>query len=93
LSRLAFIIVGEPRIPALEQRSERAVERLRSGLQQQVRAALGPLHLMPLGKALADDAFTLRQGTWRALAVRVALRTHAIRFNVKETQAGQQSCC
>ena len=55
LSRLVSIVVGQPRIPALEQRPERAVERPRSGLQEQVRAALGPLHLLTLGEALADD--------------------------------------
>ncbi len=55
LSRLVSIVVGQPWIPALEQRPERAVERPRSSLQQQMRAALGPLHLLPLGEALADD--------------------------------------
>jgi len=55
LSRLVCIIVGEPRIPALEQWPERAIERPGSGLQQQVRTALGLLHLLALGEALADD--------------------------------------
>jgi hypothetical protein len=55
LRQLVFVIVGKPRIPALEQWPKRAVERPRSGLQQQMRAALGPLHLLPLGEALADD--------------------------------------
>lgn len=34
LSRFASIVVGQPRMPALEQRPERAIERPRSGLQQ-----------------------------------------------------------
>jgi hypothetical protein len=33
LSRLISIVVGQPRIPALEQRPQRAIERPRSGLQ------------------------------------------------------------
>jgi len=41
-------------MPFLEERSERAIERSGSGLQQWVRAALGPLHLLAFGEALAD---------------------------------------
>ena len=55
VSRLVSIVVGQPRIPALEQCPERAVECPGSGLQQQMGAALGPLHLLPLGETLADD--------------------------------------
>jgi len=55
LSNVFSIIIGKPRIPALEQRPKCAVEGSRSGLQQQVRAALGPLHLLTFGEALADD--------------------------------------
>ena len=46
LNRFVSIIVGEPWIPAFEQRPERAIERPGPVLQQQVRAALGPLHLL-----------------------------------------------
>lgn len=41
-SRLVCIVFGEPRILGLEQRPERAIERLGSGLRQQLRAAFGP---------------------------------------------------
>ena len=55
LSWLFRIVVGEAGIPFLEKRSERAIERPGSGLQQQVCAALRPLHLLTFGEALADD--------------------------------------
>ena len=55
LSGLSRIIVGETGIPFLEKRAERAIERAGSGLQQQVRTALRPLHLLTFGEALADD--------------------------------------
>src|SRR5271157_4221001 len=55
LSGLSRIIVGETGIPFLEKRAERAIERAGSGLQQQVRAALRPLHLLTFAEALADD--------------------------------------
>jgi hypothetical protein len=43
-------------MPFLEERPERAVERPGSGLQQQVCAALCPLHLLMFGEALADHS-------------------------------------
>ncbi len=55
LDRLVSIVVGQPRMPAFEQWPERAVECPGSSLQQQVRPALGPLHLLTLGKTLADN--------------------------------------
>ena len=55
LSGLSRIIVGETGIPFLEKRAERAIERAGSGLQQQVRTALRPLHLLTFGEALDDD--------------------------------------
>jgi hypothetical protein len=42
-------------IPLLKERPECPIQRPRSGLQQQVCAALGPLHLLAFGEALADD--------------------------------------
>jgi hypothetical protein len=45
LSGLGRIVVGEAGIPFLEERPQLAIERPRSDLQQQVRAALRPLHL------------------------------------------------
>jgi hypothetical protein len=48
------IVVGEAGIPFLEERPQRAIERPGSGLQQQVRAAFRPLHLLAFGEALAD---------------------------------------
>ena len=48
------IVVGQPWIPPLEQGAGDAVEGSGSGLQQHVGAAPGPLHLLALGKALAD---------------------------------------
>ena len=55
LRGLSRIVVGETGIPFLENGPERAIERPGSGLQQQVRAALRPLHLLTFGEALADD--------------------------------------
>lgn len=51
---LLVIVVGHSGIPALEGRTERAVERPGSGLQEQVRAGPAPLHLLLLGEALGD---------------------------------------
>ncbi len=48
------IAVSESGIPALEQGPERAVEGARASLQQQVRSATRPLHLLSLGKTFAD---------------------------------------
>jgi hypothetical protein len=56
LSSAVSVVVGETWIPALEQRPECAVKRPRARLQQQVGAAFGPLHLLTLGKSLADDS-------------------------------------
>lgn len=55
LTGAGSVVVGQARIPALEQQPEGAVEGAGAGLQQQVGAALGPLHLLALGEALADD--------------------------------------
>ena len=49
------IVVGKAGIPFLEEGPECAIEHPRSGLQQQVRAALRPLHLLTFGETLADD--------------------------------------
>ena len=49
------VVVGEARVPSFEQWSERTVERTCPDLQEQVGAAFGPLHLLALGEALADD--------------------------------------
>jgi hypothetical protein len=46
LSGLGRIVVAEAGIRFLEEGPERAIERPGSGLQQQVRAALRPLHLL-----------------------------------------------
>ena len=46
---------GEPRIPTLEQRAKRSVQGAGARLQEQMRAAFGPLHLLALGEALADN--------------------------------------
>src|SRR3954447_20649337 len=62
LSSAVSVVVGETWIPALEQRPERAVKRPRARLQQQVGAALGPLHLLTLSKALADHGVDCRFG-------------------------------
>src|SRR4051812_1043996 len=62
LSSAVSVVVGETWIPALEQRPERAVKRPRARLQQQVGAALGPLHLLTLSKALADYGVDCRFG-------------------------------
>ena len=40
------VVIDKPRIPPFEEGAERAVERTCSGLQQQVCAALHPLHLL-----------------------------------------------
>jgi hypothetical protein len=55
LGGLSRIVVGEAGIPFLEERPECSIERASSGLQQKVRAALRPLHLLTFGKTLADD--------------------------------------
>ena len=55
LSGLSRIIVGQAGIPFLKERPERAVECVRPDLQQQVRAAFRPLHLLTFGKTFADD--------------------------------------
>ena len=47
------VVVGEPRIPTLEQRAKRSVQGAGARLQEQMRAAFGPLHLLALGEALA----------------------------------------
>src|SRR5215210_163416 len=62
LSSAVSVVVGETWIPALEQGPERAVKRPRARLQQQVGAALGPLHLLTLSKALADYGVDGRLG-------------------------------
>lgn len=49
------VVVGQPGMPALEEGPERAVEGEASGLQQQVGATFGPLHLLAFGEPLADD--------------------------------------
>ena len=49
------IVGGHGRIPGGEQVVERAVEGAGSGLQEEVGPFLGPLHLLLLGKAPADD--------------------------------------
>jgi hypothetical protein len=54
LGRVGGIVIGGAGIPFLEERAERAIERPCSGLQQQVCAALRPLHLLAFGEALAD---------------------------------------
>jgi hypothetical protein len=54
LSGLGRIVVGEAGTLFLEERPERAIERPGLGLQQQVRAARCPLHLLAFGEALAD---------------------------------------
>jgi hypothetical protein len=56
LGDLRRIVVCEVGIPFLEEGPECAVECARSDLQQQVRAALRPLHLLAFGEALADDS-------------------------------------
>lgn len=48
------VVIGQAGIPSLKQRPQRAVEGAGASLQQQVRAARRPLHLLTLGKALAD---------------------------------------
>ena len=53
----------------LKERPERAVECARPGLQQRVRAAFRPLHLLTFGKTFADDGVHggLRQARGDAL--------------------------
>ena len=41
-------------MPALEHWAKRVIEGARLKLQQQMRVARRPLHLLPFGKALAD---------------------------------------
>ena len=48
------VICGHGRVPSSERLPQSAVEGLGAGLQEQVGAGLGPLHLLLLGKALAD---------------------------------------
>ena len=49
----AIIVVRQSGIPALEGRSQRSVECLGSRLQEKMRAAPGPLHLLLFGEPLA----------------------------------------
>ncbi len=58
LSSAVPIVVGEARIPALEQGPECTSEHPRSGLQQQMRTPLGPLPLRKLGATLAGDGIS-----------------------------------
>ena len=49
-----IVVDGHGRIPPGEQVAQCAVESFGSGLQEQVGAILGPLHLLLLGEAPAD---------------------------------------
>jgi hypothetical protein len=64
-----YVFVGQPRIPALEGRSQRSVECLGAGLQEKMRAAPGPLHLLLFGEPLAhygvDGRLVARQSGWK----------------------------
>ena len=53
------IVVGKAGIPFLEEGPECAIEHPRSGLQQQVRAALRPLHLR-VGRLLQSQVMCAR---------------------------------
>ncbi|OYR24891.1 hypothetical protein CEV33_4630 [Brucella grignonensis] len=70
-----LIVVCHAWIPFLECRSQRAIEGLCSGLQQQMRASLAPLHLLLFGEALADDGVDggLDEGKGYPLSGSVAL--------------------
>ena len=48
------VICGHGRVPFSKSLRQSAVEGLGPGLQEQVGAGLGPLHLLLLGEALAD---------------------------------------
>lgn len=48
LTGASRVVVGQPRMPVLEQRPERAVEGAGADLQQQVGAAASTLHLLIL---------------------------------------------
>ena len=51
-----IVVVGKAGIQALEEVPKRTIESARSRLQQQMRPARGPLHLLTLGKAFADHS-------------------------------------
>jgi integrase len=53
--RQGLFLQPQIQIPALEYRPEFLIERFDSGLQEQMRPPFGPLHLLLLTEALADD--------------------------------------
>ena len=55
LSGSGRVVICQAGIPFLKERPERAVEGASSRLQQKVRTALRPLHLLALGEVLTDD--------------------------------------
>src|ERR1019366_9895983 len=67
----------QPRKPALEGRSQRSVARPSAGLQEKMRAAPGPLHLLLFGEPLAHHGVDRRlhegRGNWLAGSIPFAV--------------------
>ena len=87
------VICGHGRVPFSERLRQSAVEGLGAGLQEQVGAGLGPLHLLLLGEALADHEVDggLGEGGRDRLRIAPALAVVRDRGGVV-VDVGDQAC-
>ena len=87
------VICGHGRVPFSEGLRQGAIEGLGAGLQEQVGTGLGPLHLLLLGKALADHEVDsgFREGCRDRLRVAPALAVVRDRGRVV-VDVGDQAC-